>query len=217
MRVTYTELFFVRHGQTDSNVAGLFHGATDVPLNAVGLRQAELVAERIRQIEHLQALHSSPMQRALRTAHAISARTGLRPFLQPLLAEMHFGEAEGLTLDQLRERYPEIMQRFLDPTDRSVGFPGGESRGQFHDRVRQTIDRIATLHQGERIVIVAHGGVISSAIAQMLGEDPSDWRRYHVSNCSVTHVELASSGPVTHLFNDVVHLEELQVETPVGD
>src|SRR3990172_9560835 len=105
MRVKHTELFLVRHGQADSNVAGLFHGATDVPLNEIGVRQAALVARRIQQIDEIDGLHSSPMQRALRTAEAIAAGTRLCPCLHPGLAEMNFGDAEGLTLEQLRERY----------------------------------------------------------------------------------------------------------------
>lgn len=217
MRVRHTELFLVRHGQTDSNVAGLFHGITDVPLNGIGERQADLVAARILQFEQLDTLRSSPLVRAYRTAQAISARTGLQPELEPQLVEMNFGEAEGLTFDVLRERYPDLMQRMLDPEDMEIGFPGGETRNQFHTRVRTTFDRIATEHQGRRIVVVAHGGVISSAIAQMLGENPLDWRRYQVANCSVTHVELATTGPITHLLNDVVHLEELHIDTSMGD
>ena len=65
MAIKHTEVFMVRHGQTDSNVDGLLHGATDVPLNGIGLRQAELVASRIEQLESLHSLHSSPLQRAL--------------------------------------------------------------------------------------------------------------------------------------------------------
>jgi broad specificity phosphatase PhoE len=217
MTVKHTEMFLVRHGQTDSNVAGLFHGATDVPLNDTGLLQAQLVAGRIHREESLNALHTSPMLRALRTAEAISLRTGLSLHVQQDLSEMDFGEAEGLTIGELRQRYMAIMQRFADPADADVAFPGGESRGAFHRRVRVTLDRIATAHQGERIVVVAHGGVISSAVAQMRGEDPTDWRKYHVANCSVTHVELASDGPITHVFNDIVHLEELTIELPVGE
>ena len=81
MAIKHTEVFMVRHGQTDSNVDGLLHGATDVPLNGIGLRQAQLVASRIEQFERLHSLHSSPLQRALTTAQAISSRTGLTPRL----------------------------------------------------------------------------------------------------------------------------------------
>jgi broad specificity phosphatase PhoE len=211
MTTKYTEVFMVRHGQTDSNVAGLFHGSTDTPLNPRGLRQAELVAARVQQLEGLRSLHSSPLQRAFVTAQAISRRIGLTPRLHPGLAEMHFGEAEGATLAEMAHRWPELAKRFESLDDDEARFPGGESRREFHTRVRKTLDRIITEHAGERLLIVAHGGVIGSLLAQIHGENPNDWRRYTIDNCSVTHIELATNGPIAHLLNDVVHLEELHL------
>lgn len=211
MAIKHTEVFMVRHGQTASNIAGLFHGATDVPLNEMGQRQAELVAERVTTIEALNSLHSSPLQRALRTAQAIARRTGLEPRIHTGLAEMNFGEAEGLVLEAMVERWPELARRFEDLSDHAVRFPGGESREEFHTRVRQTLDEIVATHTGERILVVAHGGVISSLVAQIVGGDPNDWRRYRIDNCSVTHIELATAGPVTHLMNDIVHLERIEL------
>lgn len=212
MPVRHTEVFMVRHGQTDSNFAGLFHGFTDVPLNQRGLKQAALVAARIAQIEELRSLHSSPLQRALATARAISDGIGLKPRLHPGLAEMNFGDAEGLRLNEMMERYPELSARFENIDDHDVGFPSGETRREFHARVRTTLDRIVTDHAGERLLIVAHGGVIGSAVSQILGENPNDWRRYSVDNCSVTHIELATTGAVAHLVGDVVHLEQIDAE-----
>lgn len=212
MTVKHTEVFMVRHGQTDSNVGGLFHGATDVPLNAIGLRQAQLVASRIAQLERLDSLHSSPLQRALTTARAIASRTGLEPRLHVDLSEMDFGEAEGLTLATMSETFPDMALRFADITDYDARFPGGESRREFHTRVREALDRIVSDHAGERLVVVAHGGVIASLLAQVLGDDPNDWRRYSIDNCSVTHLELATHAPVAHLLNDVVHLEQIDID-----
>lgn len=213
MTVKHTELFMVRHGQTDSNIAGIFHGATDIPLNAQGLRQASLVASRVQQIPNLHSLHSSPLQRALVTAQAISRTTGLEPRLHPGLAEMDFGDAEGMNMFEMAERWLELALRFQDQDDHEARFPSGESRREFHQRVRETLDGIVTNHSGSRLLIVAHGGVISSAVAQMMGENPNDWRKYSIENCSVTHIELATSGPIAHVVSDVVHLEQLDIET----
>ena len=212
MTIKHTEVFMVRHGQTDSNVDGLLHGATDVPLNGIGLRQAQLVASRIEQLERLHSLHSSPLQRALTTAQAISSRTGLTPRLHHGLSEMNFGQVEGLTVAEMSEQFPELAVRFLDYSDLEARFPGGESRREFHDRVRIALDRIVTTNAGQRLVVVAHGGVIASLIAQVLGEDPNDWRRYTIDNCSVTHLEFATSGAIAHLLNDVVHLEQIDID-----
>ncbi len=212
MTVKHTEVFMVRHGQTDSNVDGLFHGATDVPLNAFGLRQAQLVASRIERLERLDSLHSSPLQRALTTAQAIASRTSLQPILHLDLSEMDFGQAEGLTLATMSEQFPEMAIRFTDMSDHEARFPGGESRREFHNRVRVALDRIVADHSGARLVVVAHGGVIASLVAQILGDDPNDWRKYSIDNCSVTHLELATSGPIAHLLNDVVHLEQIDID-----
>lgn len=211
MTIKHTEVFMVRHGQTASNIAGLFHGATDVPLNDMGIRQAELVADRVSSIENLNSLHSSPLQRAMRTAMAISRRIGLEPRIHAGLAEMDFGEAEGMVLAAMTEKWPDLARRFEDLSDHNVRFPGGESRSEFHTRVRETLDNIVATHSGERILVVAHGGVIASLVAQIVGGDPNDWRRYRIDNCSVTHIELATDGPVTHLMNDIVHLERIDL------
>lgn len=212
MTIRHTELFLVRHGQTDSNVARLFDGATDSPLNQLGRQQAQLVAHRISQLADLRSLYSSPLQRALVTARAISQRVGLEPIIESGLREMNFGVAESHTMEAIIERWPELAKRMQDTESTDVRFPGGESRREFHNRVRHTLDLIATRHQGHRLVVVAHGGVISSAVAQMLGHDPNDWRKFTVDNCSVTHIELATSGSIAHVVNDVVHLESLSVD-----
>ncbi|HAX24843.1 MAG TPA: histidine phosphatase family protein [Thermomicrobiales bacterium] len=212
MTIRHTEIFLVRHGQTDSNVARLFDGATDTPLNRRGLRQAELVAERIGQLADLTSLYSSPLQRALFTAQAISRSIGLQPVLDPGLQEMNFGIAENHTMATIIERWPELAAQIQNPDESNVVFPGGESLAVFHQRIRMTLDLIATANQGQRIVVVAHGGVIRSAVSQLLGRTPDDWRTLTVENCSITHVELASSGSIAHVVNDVVHLESLTVE-----
>jgi broad specificity phosphatase PhoE len=207
----------VRHGQTDSNIAGLFHGATDIPLNATGLRQAELVAQRVATLEDLQSLHTSPLLRAFVTAEAISRRVGLSLHVHLDLQEMNFGEAEGLVMATVTEQWPDLVQRLSDYEDIDARFPGGESRREFNQRVRHALDEIVTAHSGQRLVVVAHGGVISSLVAQILGDNPNNWRKYPVANCSVTHIEFATHGPVARLLNDVVHLEEVQVPAEVEE
>ena len=212
MNGKHTEVYLVRHGETDSNIAGLFHGATDVPLNTRGRRQAELVAERVARLGGLDSLHSSPLQRALVTARAIATLTDLTPVIHPGLAEMHFGEAEGLTFDAMYERFEDLTPRFQDLNDHDARFPGGESRREFHARVRDALDAIVARHAGERLVVVSHAGVIGSLVAQVLGGDPNDWQQYQVANCSVTHLELHTNGPIAHIVNDTTHLDGFDIE-----
>ncbi len=208
----HTHLYLIRHGQTESNVAGLLHGATDVPLNAFGLRQAERVALRVQEMIDLNVMYSSPLQRALQTAQAISRLIDLPLHLHPGLAELNFGLAEGTTFSQLAEMYPELHAQLQNHDDPDVRFPEGESRGEFGNRVQAALDDIINAHRGQRIIVVAHGGVIARAAALFRGERPGEWQRYSIANCSVTHFEIATTGPIAHLIGDTVHLEGFDVE-----
>ena len=212
----HTELFLIRHGQTESNVAGLLHGSTDVPLNPLGLRQAEQVALRIQDMTNIASIYASPLQRARVTADAISRRTGLPLNLHPGLAEMNFGQAEGIVISEIANLYPEIYTRLNDLDDHDVGFPGGESRREFVNRIESALDDVVNENMGSRVIVVAHGGVIAAATALMLGEQPGDWRKYTIANCSVTHFEIATTGPIAHVISDTVHLETLDVQVPAS-
>jgi len=213
----HMHLYLIRHGETESNRNELLHGATDVPLNETGDAQAELVGERVARSIPIDRLYASPLQRALRTALAIARRTGIEPILTPGLAEMNFGAAEGVRFMELAERFPVEFPRFLDLTDHEVRYPDGESRAEFFGRVRESIDSIVDENPGLHVVAVAHGGVIAAALAQIFDDDPPDWRRYNIMNCSVTHIEFAPHGAVSHLLNDVVHLEQIDIAAGDGE
>lgn len=212
-RTRHTELFLIRHGQTESNVNGLLHGATDVPLNPLGKRQAEQVALRIQQMEDISSIYASPLQRARHTAEAISRKSGLPLRLHPGLAEMNFGLAEGIVIAEIASLYPEVYERLNDLDDHDVSFPEGESRREFAQRIESALDDIINERMGEKVIVVAHGGVIAAATALMLGQPTGDWRRYSIANCSVTHFEIATEGPIAHVISDTVHLETLEVTT----
>jgi len=206
-----TDLYFIRHGETASNINGLLHGLTDVPLNELGLRQAELIAERLLELPGLDQIVSSPLRRALHTAQAIHRRSGAPLRVHHGLREMNFGAAEGVPFSEVGVVYPREAERFLDPSDMCARFPGGESRGEFFRRVERTVDDIANQYFGQHVVVVAHGGFISAVMAVLLRESANNWREKPIANCSLTHIELSSDGPVAHLVNDAVHLEQLDL------
>ncbi|CAN5483898.1 alpha-ribazole phosphatase [soil metagenome] len=206
-----THLYFIRHGETESNVRGLLHGVTDVPLNDLGRRQADLIADRLSTLTHLDRIVSSPLQRALTTARAIQRRSGLPLRVYESLKEMNFGAAEGIPFDAVSEVYPDQSAQFLDPDSAHVRYPGGESRGEFFHRVTSTVDDIANQYIGQHVVVVAHGGFISATLSTLLRDDANNWREQPIRNCSLTHIELSTTDPVAHLVDDVVHLEQLDL------
>lgn len=207
----HTDLYLVRHGETDSNLNGILHGNTDVPLNEKGRGQAQLIAARLAELSHLDRIVSSPLQRALNTARAIQQATGLPLSIHEGLREMNFGDAEGEAFEALGETYPEESNRFLDPSNLDARYPNGESRREFFQRVETTLDDIATTYLGEDVVVVAHGGLIAAALSVIFRESANNWRERPIENTSLTHIEFATDGPVAHLVNDVVHLEQIDL------
>ncbi len=206
-----THLYFVRHGETDSNVNGLLHGVTDVPLNAIGLQQADLIADRLADLGHLDRIVSSPLDRALTTARAIQRRSGLPLRIYEGLKEMNFGSAEGIPFTEVGIIYPMQSELFLDPGAPHARYPGGESRAEFFNRVNRVVDDIANQHIGQHIVVVAHGGFISATLSVLMADHSNNWRDSPIQNCSLTHIELSTSEPVAHLVNDAVHLDQMNL------
>ena len=207
-----TTLYLVRHGRTNGNALRQLHGATDLPLDPIGLRQAERIADRLAAEVRADALLTSPLSRALTTAEIIGQRMNLIPTIVPGLVEMNFGDLEGLTLEAVAERYPDLAIQALDMEDQDLIWPNGESRKQFHSRVRETFQEVLTTYANHAVIVVAHGGVLGSLLAQIEGRSPNDWRAYQLANCSLSHVDFLAQHTVVHFLNDSVHLDELMDE-----
>jgi broad specificity phosphatase PhoE len=202
-----TTLYLVRHGQTVSNRQRALCGRTDVPLNEVGVSQASAIAERLRREQvRADALLSSPLQRAMTTAWAISERVGLEPIPVPALVELNFGTLDGMTLDQIAAEYPEIARRMADHEEFDISWPEGESRREFHERVRAIFQAILTHYAAHTVIVVAHGGVIGSFLAPVRGVPPNHPSAYDILNCGLTHLTVSAEQTHLHLFNDVEHL-----------
>lgn len=206
-----TDLFLIRHGQTDANLTRRFVGRTDIPLDPLGLVQAAQIAERMR-AEPLDALYTSPMLRARQTAGAVKQTVGCDVRVVPGLEEIDFGDAEGLTIDEIDVQFPELRGLRESVDDVEFGWPSGERRVDFHARVLSAITGILARSEGKRVGVVCHGGVIASIVAHIDGGPPNDFLRYGVLNCSVTHVHVGPDGSRIHLWNAVDHLDEVITE-----
>jgi len=221
-------LFFIRHGQSEGNVAGRLQGWQDAPLTPLGERQAVRAATAL--ATFLQAaevsvatVYSSPLQRALRTADVISQAIGAPLEIDPGLREMHFGRVEGLTDVEWKDCFPELLAGWHQLDDLDFGWPEGETRRAFYNRIETAIGGIvARQPPGANAVIVAHGGVISSYLSHLTTGEWHHWRRFSVGNCSITHVTLE---PERHTppamscllrFNETGHLDDPDVEAVTG-
>ena len=206
-----TELFLVRHGQTAANVDRLFVGATDIPLNGLGERQARLVGDRFATVD-IDAIITSPLARARRTAQAIADITGLEPLAVPGLSEIDFGRIEGLNLQQVLQQFPELQTQLDNFGNLDLQWPGGESRKGFYQRIMTAFLGIIERYESHSVAVVCHGGVIGALSAQ-IGLGPQDDRvRWSVANCSVTHMVVTPENTRIEMWNDVSHLKEITME-----
>jgi len=160
-----TELWLVRHGQTDWNVEGRYQGQADRPLNEIGIRQARDLARKISDVKFA-AIYSSDLQRAFSTAKILADEREVK--VDPRLREIHQGEWEGQLFSVIRERYVDFFEdRRENPLESRP--PGGESLKEVAERVKSCVDEIAARHPGERILIVSHGLAIATLIVASLG------------------------------------------------
>ncbi len=203
----HTTLYLIRHGETNANVAGLWQGSTDSPLNERGLAQARALAQRIAR-EHLpiSVIYSSPLRRARQTAELVAEALGGVPIiLDAGLAEYHLGEWEGLSYDQLRHE-KRLWERMADDPDFAP--PGGESPRQFAMRLLQSFTKIIQQHPGETVAIVGHGGALATTLSLLIDKRGDVWRRYQMLNASLSKL-VFDPDPQLEFFSDISHLERI--------
>jgi probable phosphoglycerate mutase len=180
-------LLLARHGQSVSNAVRRFQGAQDVPLSELGQRQAAALAAALRG-RPLAAVYTSPLERARRTAEIAAADLGVPIRLVDDLRELSLGEWEGRTVEQIRALPGDPYARWVrDPV---AGLPpGGEPLEEVQARVVRVVEELATAHpDGEDVLVVCHGGVISAYLAHCLGLPLSAIWRLTVSNGGFTEV-----------------------------
>lgn len=200
-------LILVRHGETQWNRDSRCQGHSDVELSELGRQQAERLRERLARVK-LDAIYSSDLERAWETAATIARGRSPTPTAHRQLREASLGEWEGLDYTEIIGRYPELWrQRRDDPA--GVAPPGGETRAQLLARVRPFVEAIAQQHSEGTVLIVSHGGPISTLVCHFLGLPLRRVWQLPVHNGSLSIVDLYPEGAIVSLLNDTCHLGEL--------
>jgi 2,3-bisphosphoglycerate-dependent phosphoglycerate mutase len=200
-----TRVIAVRHGQTEWNVQARIQGQGDSELTEEGRAQARSVAERLAR-EPFDILVSSDLGRAAATAQAIATRCGKPVILDARLRERHFGVGEGMTYDEVDRAYPGAFARIRN-VDPDFVIPGGESRRQFHERVRGAFESLATAHRGKTIVIVTHGGVLATFFRHVHDIPLEVAHPVAITNASYNMLQYDGSRWSVVTWSDNAHLE----------
>lgn len=204
-----TRLLLLRHGETVWNRERIVQGISDeVGLNELGIKQAELLARRLREEEGIKYLYSSPLLRARETAQKIEDILGLPCNLHPGLQEIALGDWEGQPFDELKKQVPDLITSWLtNPGKTRV--PNGENMEKFYQRIVGAMKDIAASHPQGTVAVVSHGGAISVYISHVLGLDPNNIWRMKIDNTSINEVIYSDGSLRLWRLNDTYHLRPL--------
>ena len=196
MSETLPVIYLARHGETAWAISGQHTGRSDIPLTERGERNARSLGVRLQGLTFANVL-ASPLQRARRTCEL--AGFGERCQIDPDLAEYDYGEFEGLTTPQIRQKYPN-WNLFSD------GCPGGESLQQVGARADRVIARVRAI-EGD-VLLFSSSHFLRILAARWLGLDPAGGRYFVLGTASLSAVgyEHSLSEPVIRFWDDTRHV-----------
>lgn len=195
------EFLLIRHGQTDWNVRQMVMGRQPIPLNERGREQARGLGEYLAKAG-LSRIITSPIRRALETAHIIAAQAGgVAVEEEGGLSEIDYGEWVNLSFAELLTKHGETWRRYReDPND--LLLPGGESMAEVVARVGDVIDRVRAEQGDGRVAFISHADIIKIALLNLLGLELKTILKLSIDNCSMLLVRFSPElGPRLVLYN----------------
>jgi probable phosphoglycerate mutase len=204
------ELVLVRHGEQHLTRDTAVGQSIDPPLSELGERQAEAVGQRMIGAR-IDAMYTSPLQRAADTGRAIGKHHGIEPVPVDDLQEFHTwlnldhgrSVAETLPGNQVSEIF-----RTHARTKRFSAFPYAEDRDAFRARINGALGAIIDRHVGERVVVTCHSGVINAFLATIVETDQDVPIRVH--HTSINVFRGADTRRAVISLNDYAHCLPLQ-------
>ena len=198
-----TRLLLARHGQTEHNRLGIAQGQTDVPLERRGIEQARALRDRLVN-ERIDAIYSSDLERAYRTATTVADGHGLAVTPVSTFRERSFGAFEGEPKHALREAAAAAGKRYSEWRP-----PEGETAADVADRAFPALEAIVRDASGETILVVAHGGVNRAIVCSILAGDCTNASRLSQENTCLNELRYDGGWSIRRL-NDVAHLERIE-------
>ena len=204
-----TRILAIRHGETAWNVDTRLQGHLDIPLNEVGLRQAQHLARALAGRDAIDAIYASDLSRARDTAQAIAQAFGHTVTTHAGLRERHFGAFQGRTFAEIETELPDHAWHWRKRTPEWVPPGGGESLLMLNERIVRTVNELAARHCGQQMVLVAHGGVMDilyRAATRLELQAPRTWQ---LTNTAVNRLLWTPQGLSLVGWGDTTHLAAL--------
>ena len=202
--VCLTRVIIVRHGETAWNNASRFQGTLNVKLNDTGVEQAKALAESFKG-QKIDAIYSSPLDRAKQTAETIAAYHGHHVALKDEFIEIDHGKWEGLFLKEVVNDDHLLYQEWLNNPQNFL-MPKGESLAQVRERVVSAFYRIVENHPDQTVILVGHDATNKVLICELLGVDNSHFWQIKQGNGAITIFDYERGQSRLILLNDTCYL-----------
>lgn len=182
------KFLMIRHGQSEANLTKRFAGHWDSPATELGLAQAELAAKYVVANYRVDAIYSSDLKRAVAVGEAVARETGVQMYPDALLREIHAGQWEGRSFEEINEKFPAYQVWRNDIGNACCD--GGETVAQLQKRIIGRLEAIAKLHPNQTVVIATHATPVRVTQCYAEGRPLSEMKDIPwVSNTSVTEID----------------------------
>jgi broad specificity phosphatase PhoE len=205
------ELILARHGETVWNIEKIYRGRSDVDLDKVGVKQAELLGKYLTNYG-IEAIYSSPLKRALDTANAIARYQKIGVHIAEGLIDIDYGKWQALPEQEVKRLYPILHNEWYNNPHKII-MPGGESLEDVRRRAIEVVNDVISRYQGS-VVLVSHRVVNKVLICSLLGLDNSHFWNIKQDVGGITIFNYADEGFVLTRHNDTAHLKELRKPVP---
>jgi broad specificity phosphatase PhoE len=205
-------VYLIRHGETAWNSSGRWQGLLPVPLNDTGREQARKLGLYLASAEiAIAAIYSSDLSRAYETASIMADTLCMVLKMDTRWRELDIGVFQGLTRQEIEERYPDTFAQFLaDPQEYVI--PGGESRRQLQDRAYDAWIGLTRYGNFQQPAVVTHGGTMKMLLHRLFGNS-QEFEKETIPNTSITIVERILPGWRLAVFAQTPHLVTHEVST----
>lgn len=204
------EIYFVRHGQTIWNVEKRFQGLSDSPLTELGITQAKLLGEKLKDIK-FDKFYSTSLKRANDTANYIKGNRKQEVEIFDDFVEISMGDMEGIKQEDFKKLYPEQVKNFFfNQLEYNPSSFGGESFLEVRERVIRGLNKFIELNKNyERVLVVSHGATLKTLLHYISGKDVSTLSDEAIpKNTSYTIVKYENGKFEITDFSNTSHLEE---------
>jgi len=207
-----TVTMLARHGATALSLEKRFsgRGGLDAPLAAIGMAQAEALAEEMMRRDPVARIIASPLLRTRQTAQCVADRLGVSVEIEDGFAECAFGDWDGRTFAEVKQEWPEALEDWLSST--AVAPPGGESFEACRERISAARRRVVEAYAGERVLVVAHVTPIKILVSMAVDAPLSSLYRMELPPCSLTTLAWFPDGNSSMFsFAEAAHLRAVPV------